>query len=83
MQLAELGPVVKDARRKAKLSQEKLAQPLGMSRATISAIESGRCTEIGFTKLSALLDRLGLELNVVARASRPTLDDLRNQRRRS
>lgn len=82
MQLADLGPVVKEARRKANLSQAELAAPLGMSRATISAIESGRCEEIGFSKLAALLDRVGLALTVVSRASRPTIDDLRNERRR-
>ena len=83
MQLADLGPILKEARKKAKLSQEQLAAPLGMSRATISAIEGGRCEEIGFSKVAALLDMVGLELTVVPRASRPTIDDLRNERRRS
>jgi HTH-type transcriptional regulator / antitoxin HipB len=81
MQLAELGPLLKEARKNAGLSQEQLASPLGMSRATISAIESGRCQEIGFTKLAALLDSVGLNLTAVPRTSRPTLDDLRRQRR--
>jgi transcriptional regulator with XRE-family HTH domain len=81
MQLAELGPLLKQARKNVGLSQEQLAAPLGMSRATISALESGRCQEIGFTKLAALLDSVGLNLTAVPRASRPTLDDLRRQRR--
>ncbi len=81
MQLADLGPILKAARTKARLSQQELAAPLGMSRATISAIESGRCEEIGFAKLAALLDRVGLELTVAPRVSRPTIDDLRNERR--
>lgn len=82
MQLADLGPILKEARKKARLSQEQLAAPLGMSRATISALESGRCEEIGFAKLAALLDRVGLDLTVVPRTSRPTIDDLRTERRR-
>lgn len=81
MQLADLGPILKEARKKANLSQEELAAPLGMSRATISAIESGRCEEIGITKLVALLNIVGLELAVTPRSSRPTLDELRNERR--
>jgi HTH-type transcriptional regulator/antitoxin HipB len=81
MQLPELGAVLKAARKKARLSQEQLAAPLGMSRATISALESGRCEEIGFTKLAALLNIVGLELTVMSRQSRPTIDDLRNERR--
>jgi transcriptional regulator with XRE-family HTH domain len=81
MQLADLGPIVKEARRRANLSQAELAEPLGMSRATISGIESGRCAEIGFTKLTALLERLGLQLTVARKTSRPTIDDLRSERR--
>lgn len=81
MTLIEIGPLLKEARQKAGLSQEQLARPLGMSRATISAIESGRCEEIGFQKLLALLERVGLEISVGARKSRPTIDDLREDLR--
>ena len=80
MTLQEIGPILKGARKRAKLSQEQLAQPLGMSRATISALESGRCDEIGFAKLAALFDSLGLEIMVYPRKSRPTIDDLRAER---
>lgn len=81
MQLAEVGLLLKQARKAAGLTQEQLAAPLGMSRATISAIEGGRCQEIGFAKLSALLDAVGLALTVRTRAARPTLDELRAERR--
>jgi HTH-type transcriptional regulator / antitoxin HipB len=81
MHLADLGPIVKEARQRADLSQAELAAPLGMSRATISAIETGRCAEIGFTKLAALLERLGIQLTVTQRHTRPTIDDLRSERR--
>ncbi|HEY4366136.1 MAG TPA: helix-turn-helix transcriptional regulator [Steroidobacteraceae bacterium] len=77
MTLAELGLLLKQARKDAKLTQEELAKPLGMSRATISALESGRCEEIGFSKLSALLELVGLEVVIAQRKSRPTIDDLR------
>lgn len=83
MQLPELGPVLRQARKKARLSQEELARPLGMSRATISAIEGGRCEEIGISKVVALLDMVGLELTVAPRKGRPTIDDLRAERRGS
>ena len=83
MTLTELGPLLKQARRETGLSQEQLAKPLGMSRATISAIESGRCEEIGFAKLAALLDLVGLEVVVAPRKGRPTVDDLRAERRGS
>lgn len=81
MNLTDVGPLLKNARRAAGLSQEQLAQPLGMSRATISALEGGRCDEIGFQKLVALLARVGLEVTVAPRKGRPTIDDLRAERR--
>jgi transcriptional regulator with XRE-family HTH domain len=79
--LQQIGRFLKDARKRARLSQEQLARPLGMSRATISALESGRCEEIGFAKLAALLDVLGLEIMVGPHKTRPTIDDLRAERR--
>ena len=81
MTLPEIGSLLKEARQRAKLSQEQLAHPLGMSRTTISALESGRCEEIGFAKLTALFDILGLDVTIHPRKSRPTLDDLRAERR--
>jgi transcriptional regulator with XRE-family HTH domain len=81
MTLQDLAPILRQARKQAGLSQAQLAQPLGMSRATISALESGRCTEIGFAKLAALFDFLGLDITVATRRSRPTIDDLRAERR--
>jgi HTH-type transcriptional regulator / antitoxin HipB len=79
--LADIGPLLRQARKRAGLSQAQLADPLGMSRATISAIESGRCAEIGFAKLVALLERAGLQIRVAPRKGRPTIDDLRAERR--
>ncbi len=81
MHLTDIGPLLRQARRNIKLSQAQLAAALGMSRATISAIEGGRCEEIGFAKLAALLDMVGLEISVVPRQGRPTIDDLRAERR--
>jgi transcriptional regulator with XRE-family HTH domain len=73
--------LLREARKKAGFSQDQLARPLGMSRATISAIEGGRCAEIGFTKLVALLGMVGLEVTVAPRKGRPTLEELRAERR--
>jgi transcriptional regulator with XRE-family HTH domain len=81
MIISDIGPLLKEARQAAGLSQEQLARPLGMSRATVSAIEAGRCEEIGIRKLQALLERVGLEITVGPRKSRPTIDDLRAERR--
>jgi len=81
MDLPEIGTLFKQARRSHHRTQDELAGTLGMSRATLSALESGRCEEIGVRKLIALLEAVGLELSVGPRKARPTLDDLRAERR--
>lgn len=80
--LAEIGSAFRAARRQHRRTQADLARQLGMSRATLSALESGRCDEIGVRKLTALLQTVGLDLFVAPRAARPTLDDLRAERQR-
>jgi transcriptional regulator with XRE-family HTH domain len=46
---------------------------LGMSRATISQLETGVIAELGVRKLSQVCDRLGLEVAVRRRDPHPTL----------
>ncbi|MET0496923.1 MAG: helix-turn-helix transcriptional regulator [Steroidobacteraceae bacterium] len=81
MNLQEIGQKLKEARLQSGQSQEQIASSIGMSRATVSALESGRCKEIGARKLAALLGQVGLDLLVAPRRSRPTLDDIRLERR--
>jgi transcriptional regulator with XRE-family HTH domain len=78
--LFDIGGEIKKERKRRKVSQEKLAHELGMSRTTISQIESGTVQEIGVRKLIRILDYLGLELRVRAAGSPPTLDELREKR---
>lgn len=81
MQLPAIGAQLRAARRNGGLTQTQLASSLGMSRATISALESGRCEELGVSKLIRLLELVGLQLTVAPRRNRPTIDDLKAERR--
>ncbi len=81
MSLQDIGTAVKAARKSQKRSQGELAATLGMSRATISAIENGTVGEIGIRKVIALCDALGLTLKVETAVARPTLHQLREERR--
>ena len=81
MTLLELGRKLRDARKARDLTQQEIASSLGMSRATISAIENGTVSEIGVRKLMALATALGLELLLDTRRDRPTLQQLREERR--
>lgn len=81
MTLSEIGQKLREARKTQHLSQGELAALLGMSRATISAIENGTVGEIGVRKLMALAAVLDLELLIDTRNGRPTLQQLREARR--
>ena len=81
MEFADAGRLIREARKKTGQSQGDLAQSLGMSRATISGIENGTVVEIGVKKLDAVCRAVGLDLFVAPRRRRPTLDELRRERR--
>ncbi len=83
MDVIALGTAVRAARKSAGLSQAQVAGRLGMSRATVSAIERGTIGEIGLRKIIALCGVLGLVIQVVKRPARPTLAELRNEARRA
>ena len=76
-----MGRALRSARKAARRTQADLARSLGMSRATISAIENGTIAEIGVRKLMALAAALGLELALGPRSRRPTLAELRAEHR--
>lgn len=81
MDLETIGALFKEARRRSRRTQDEVARPLGMSRATLSALEGGRCGELGVRKLTALLQSVGLDLYVAPRRARPTLEELREELR--
>lgn len=77
--LYEIGQNIRQARKRRKLTQEQLANLLGMSRATISQIENGTVQDIGFRKILRILEVLDLELKVRPAGSPPTLDELQQE----
>lgn len=80
MLLNEIGHIIASCRKDKKLTQQKLGNPLGMSRSTISGLENGTIPEIGIRKILSLCDALGLELIVQVKTKRPTLQKLLKER---
>lgn len=78
--LFEIGEEIRKERKRWKISQEKMAKDLEMSRATISQIESGTVQEIGVRKLIRILEYLDLEIRVRPAGAPPTLDELRGEK---
>jgi transcriptional regulator with XRE-family HTH domain len=70
MDLAEVGQIAREARKKRHLTQDQVAKPLRMGRATLSRLENGIVDEIGIRKVMALCDQLGLELVVRPRVQK-------------
>lgn len=63
MDIAEVGSVIRQARKQQGITQKELADACGLSRATINALESGKVQELGFMRIHALNAYLGLKLS--------------------
>lgn len=74
MKVATAGAVVRAYRKSSGVSQKELASMVGISRATLNYLESGRDIEIGAGKLLSLLDVLGVPFAVPTDVDR-TADD--------
>lgn len=62
--LNELSSMVKRQRSEMGLSQERLAELAGLSRATINELETGKLTNLGLTRAERLANTLGFGLGV-------------------
>ena len=78
--LFEIGAHIRQERKRRRISQAKLAELLGMSRATISQIENGTVQEIGLRKLIRILEVFDLELKVRPAGAPPTLEELQREK---
>jgi transcriptional regulator with XRE-family HTH domain len=79
--LFAIGNEIRKERKRRKITQEAISKELGMSRATISQIETGIVQDIGVRKLLRILEYLGLELRVRPAGAPPTLSELRGEDR--
>jgi transcriptional regulator with XRE-family HTH domain len=67
MNLADIGQLVHERRIALGLSQARLATMSALSRATINQLETGSLVDLGATKLIALLDLVGINLDAGTR----------------
>ncbi len=72
---------LRNLRIKARLTQEELAYQSGVSRKTISTMETDdACAGVSLSVLNRVMGVLGVEISLVPKAP-PNLDDLLNQNR--
>ncbi len=65
MNLAQIGGEIRDKRVQAGLLQEHLAKFSGLSRVTINQLENGTLKDLGYNKLKAVMDIVGIDLETV------------------
>ena len=75
--MQQLGQTIRTQRKARQMTQAELSELLGMSRATLSALENGTVREVGIRKVMAVCSVLGLELVAQPiQQKRPTLHTL-------
>ena len=65
MNLSQIGGEIQSRRIQVGLLQEHLAKFAGLSRVTINQLENGTLKDLGYTKLKAVMDVLGLDMETV------------------
>ena len=80
MDFQTLGHEISAFRQQQGVSQQQMADHLGISRATINALENGRSGDIGIRKVMKILDYLGKELAIRDKSPFPTLEELSDER---
>ena len=80
MTFQELGQFIKQTRKEQGVSQQKMADDLGMARATLSGFESGRVADIGMRKVLKMLEYLNHELQPKRISPLPTFESLLAER---
>jgi transcriptional regulator with XRE-family HTH domain len=68
MNLSHIGNEIHHKRVQAGLLQEHVARFAGLSRVTINQLENGTLKDLGYTKLKAVMDVLGLDMAPVAQS---------------
>ncbi len=74
----ELGQQIVALRKAEKISQQVLADAIGVSRATINSLENGRSHDVGVRKVMKILDFFHYELCIKQRTRFPTFEELRD-----
>lgn len=81
MRLEELANEIKTLRKEKGWSQDDMEQFSGITKRTISKIETGFIDEVGIKKVDTILDLLGVEFSIRAKGRPKTLEELEDERR--
>ncbi|HEY8052521.1 MAG: helix-turn-helix transcriptional regulator [Steroidobacterales bacterium] len=80
--LADVADQLKEARRQAGLTQQQLAQRVGLNRLTVGRMENLANGDMSVSALVGLLEAAGFDLKVVKAGHSRTLEDILAEQRR-
>lgn len=80
LDITELGSTLRQLRRQRGVSQQSMAEDVGISRMTMNGLEKGRVHDVGFMKVLKILDYLGYELHLHKKSRLPTFEELRDEK---
>lgn len=81
MDMVEIGASIRDARKALGMTQAQVANPLGITQATLSLIESGQIEEVGIRKVLRVMDQVGLMLTAKPLQHGYTLEDAQTEKK--
>ncbi|MDF1879629.1 helix-turn-helix transcriptional regulator [Sulfurimonas sp. SAG-AH-194-C20] len=79
MDFRELGQTIARLRKEQNISQNKLCEDIGISRATLSSFENARGIDIGLRKVLQIIDYLGYKIDLQMNTLFPSFEELRDE----
>jgi len=78
MDFKELGKKVAFYRGLKKISQQNVANAVGISRAKVNALETGHAGDVGVRKVIKIIDYLGYDICIKEKPPFPTFEELKD-----
>lgn len=79
--LSDLGVQFQALRKQAGMTQQEVAQAVGLRQEALSRFERGRGNDFSLAKMLRLAQVLGYDLDIVSAQRHPTLDDVLKERK--
>ena len=79
--LPDLGVQFQSIRKQSGMTQQEVAQAVGLRQEALSRFERGRGSDFSLAKMLRLAQVLGYDLDIVSAQRHPTLDDVLQERK--
>lgn len=80
MDFKDFGIQISNLRKEQNITQNQIVNDVGISRTTLSGLENGTNTNIGFNKILQIIDYIGYKLDIKEKSKFQTFEELRDER---